>query len=995
MTTPPDLEIKQSFVLRWLPWLVSAGAMVVYLLTLNPWVSLANLPQVGRVTGWTWQPELLSPAYFLVTYPLHWLPAKWIPFGLNLFSAICAALTLGQLVRSIALLPHNSTHEQRERSDSEHALLTIRSSWIPPVMAALVCGFQLTFWEHATNGTIEMFDLLLFAWVIRALLEYRLDGRDAWLMRAALVYAVGMTNNFAMWGFLPIFVIALVWMRGVSFFNLRFLGRLIFFGLLGLSLYLLLPLIASFSKVEPINFWQAFKYNLSLQRGIIFSFPKLPTRGLENMEWLTMVAVCILPILLFSIRWPSYFGDTSRLGVAFTTFIFHLMFGLYLCVCIWTLLDAPFSPRHRGLGLPFLTFEYLAAFCIGYITGYFLLIFRDQITWGRRPPPLTRMINRFVTLLVAILVVLSPVALISKNLPQIRLTNGSMMSSFADAVGEGLPNSAVILSDDPRRLLITQAWLGKTGRLNDFIGLDTQSLKWPAYHRYLQWRYGSKWGSTVDQKREVLFEPVELIELLTSLAKRSEVWYLHPSFGYYFERFYLEPHGLAYQLRQLGTNSMLPPALDSALLQQNEAFWTKITDQCLQPILAVTKPREPNVKMDLAERALRALGIPPDQNAQAKMLGNYYSRGLNEWAVELQKAGELAKAGADFQLTRQLNPDNIVAQFNLEYNQNLRDGKNKPIDLPTSVEDQFGKARTWDQVLSENGPYDEPGFCYAQGDTYMRNGLFRQAAQCFDRVRTLLPDDAASRLWLTHLYVINRLPDKALELIAELKNNRERFNLTTNNYHQLVGLEAKAYFVRNDAAQTIKLLDSALNKSPNDEDLLRTVTSVYFETGQFSNALAVIERHLGLTPDNPGLLLNQAVIQMQIKSYDRAIDPLTRVLDLQATNATARFYRAICSLQSDQLDDAKKDYEEVEKVPPQLLIQQFRVYPFQVYYGLGEIAYRRKDTNAAIGYYQAYLTNSVPNTEEAKSVSRRLQELKGEKSPPDQSKEQKAKPEKS
>jgi len=48
-----------------------------------------------------------------------------------------------------------------------------------------------------------MLDLLLFAYVIRNLLEFRLDGRESWLLKASLVYGAGMTNNWAMIGFFP------------------------------------------------------------------------------------------------------------------------------------------------------------------------------------------------------------------------------------------------------------------------------------------------------------------------------------------------------------------------------------------------------------------------------------------------------------------------------------------------------------------------------------------------------------------------------------------------------------------------------------------------------------------------------------------------------------------------------------------------------------------------------------------------------------------------
>jgi tetratricopeptide (TPR) repeat protein len=970
MTMESELKNKHGFGARVLPWLLAAGALAVYLLTLNHWVSLANLPQVARTAGWTWQPELLSPAYMVATYPLRWLPAKWIPLGLNLFSALCAVLTLAQLARSVALLPHDRTHEQREREKSDYSLLTIRLAWLPPALAVLVCGLQLTFWEHATNGTTEMFDLLLFAWVIRALLEYRIDGRDSWLFRAALVYGAGMTNSFAMWGFLPVFITALVWIRGLGIFNPRLLGRIALCGLIGLSLYLLPPLMASLSKIEPMSFWQALKTNLALQKNIIFLYPKLPTRNLENLEWVVLVVVCILPTLLFSIRWPSYFGDTSQLGIRLATVIFHFMFGLYLCVCVWCLFDAPFSPRYHGYGfVSFLTFYYLAALSVGYFAGYFLLVFSNRPVRGRLPAPSARTLNRIVLALVITLAVAAPVGLVFKNLPHIRTTNGPIVRDFAAALTEGLPKSGILLSDDPRRLLMAQAWLAQAGRMKDFLALDTQALVWPGYHRFLRSQYGEKWQPTADAKRREGFAPLSLLQLMTQLGKTNEVWYLHPSFGYYLENFYAEPHGLVYQLKPYGTNSLLPPPLAAQLLADNEKFWAKMSDQYLKPVLAVTAPREPGVKSSFAERCFEAAHLPPEKNAQTLTIGTFYSRAINEWGGEAQKSGDLEKAAIYFELAHKLNADNIVAEINQEYNKNLRAGQRAPIQLLKSVEDRFGKYRTWDQVMGENGPYDEPGFCYAQGYAFLRGGLYRQAAQAFDRVRTFSPEDAPSRIWLAQLNLMTRLPDKTLEMTRELRNHPERFILSVTNRNELLALETRAYFARNEPGLAVNMLETAVEQSPKDQHLLATATAVYFANGRYSNALAIINRHLQIAPDNPLLLVNKGVASMQANAYNEAIEPLTRALTLQSSNYTALLYRAISYLRSDQLEAAQKDYESLQRIFPAT---------YQIYYGLGEIAYRRKDTNAAIRSYEAYLTNSVP-IEEGKFVSQRLKELKGEK----------------
>ena len=956
---------------------MAAGALALYLLTLNHWVSLSSLTQAGRIAGWTWQPELQSPVYYVATYPLRWLPAQWVPLGLNLFSGLCAALVLAQLARSVALLPHDRTHEQREREKSDYSLLTIGVAWFPPVVAALVCGLQLTFWENATNGTGEMLDLLIFAWVIRALLEYRIDGRDKWLFGAALVYGVGMTNNYAMWGFLPAFVAAIIWVRGMSFFNARFLTRAILLGLAGLSLYLLLPLLSSLSDNPAANFWQALKINLGAQKYVLLAYPKVPTRDLDNVEWVILVVVCVLPVLLYSIRWPSYFGDTSQLGIRMATIVFHFMFALYLCVCIWCLFDAPFSPRHKGLGLPFLTFYYLAALSVGYFTGYFLLVFSNLPVRGRLPSPSMRTLNRIVVALVVALTVIAPAALAVRNLPQIRTTNGSILRDYAAALAEGLPQSGILLSDDSRKLLLTQAWLARTGRLNDFILLDTQALSWSTYHRFLQRLYPTKWKPFLDAKSSGALDPVSLVQILTELAKSAELYYLHPSFGYYFEYFHLEPHKLVYQLKRFGNDSLLAPPLAPELIAANESFWTKVADQYLKPVLAVTAPRKPGTPFTFAEQAFKSTHVPREANAQALTVGAFYSRALNEWGAEVQKVGDLDKAAAHFELASQLNPENIVAQINLEYNRNLRAGQHAALKLPQSVEDRFGKYRTWDEVLSENGPYDEPGFCYAQGDLFLRSGHYRQAAQAFERVRAFSPNDLSSRMRLAQLNLLARLPDNALQIVEEVRGHPGQFTLTRTNQNDLLGIEARAYFVKSRPEQAVNLFAQAVEREPQDQHLLMTATGVYFENGSFTNALLTLDRLLKIAPDSPFALVNRGVVSMQLNAFDDAIKHFTRAWTVQTNNYTALLYRAACQIRANHLDAAQQDYETLRRALPTL---------YQVHYGLGEISYRRKDTNAAIRHYENYVayavpsaTNAAPNAEEVNQVASRLAELKGGK----------------
>ena len=72
-----------------------------------------------------------------------------------------------------------------------------------------------------------------------------------------------------------------------------------------------------------------------------------------------------------------------------------------------------------------------------------------------------------------------------------------------------------------------------------------------------------------------------MIPMFSTLEKSNAVFYLHPSFGLYFERFYLEPHGLAYRFQSYTSTNPLLPALSQELVDENEAFWSKADSQAL------------------------------------------------------------------------------------------------------------------------------------------------------------------------------------------------------------------------------------------------------------------------------------------------------------------------------------------------------------------------------------------------------------------------------
>ena len=562
---------KSGFAHARLPWLIVVAALMVYVLTLNRWVSLASLAVVAGVANPEAALPLNAPLHFLWTFPFRWLPATWQAVGLNIFAAVCGALTLGLLARSVALLPHDRTREQRQRERGDFSLLSIPTAWAPPLFAALICGLQLSFWEHASAATGEMLDLLLFAYIIRCLLEHRIDQRESWLTRSALVYGIAATNNYAMLGFLPAYLTALIWIKGSSFFEFRFVARMFGWGTVGLTLYLLLPLLAALNEQSGLGFWQALRFELVGEKEALLRFPRV----IVLLAGLTS----LLPTILVAIRWPSSFGETSPAGAVITTLLFRVVHFAFLAAGIWTTFDGKISARslvdgkllqftdEARSGVPFLTFYYLGALCLGYFVGYFLLVFGTSTgkTW-QKVRPTTRWVNRMMAGLVWLVVIVAPAGLLYKNLPAIRVNDGSVLQAFVRSATSGLPaNGAIALCDDQYLFGLVQAELRRSARDAGPLVANTRLMPFAVYQKALHKQFPNRWPALPAADAPINYlNPLYLIQEVVTLARSNEVYYLHPSFGYYFEPLYLQPHGLVHRLQLYTTNVVSPPPLTPA-----------------------------------------------------------------------------------------------------------------------------------------------------------------------------------------------------------------------------------------------------------------------------------------------------------------------------------------------------------------------------------------------------------------------------------------------
>jgi hypothetical protein len=269
----------------WLAGSIATVALVVYLLTLAPGLTSANFGADGgdliaaaRTLG---VPHPSGyPTYTLLAWLFTQLPVGVIAFRVNLFSAVCAAAAVGLFFATA----------QRLIPAKEYPLLL-------PVAASFSLAFSTLLWSQAVIS--EVYALLSFfaALLLWLLVRWRDGGSDGILWLAALLFGLGLGNHLTLIFFAPA-ALVLLWPERQRWFRIRVLLPAAGLLVLGLSVYLYLPLAARHRP--PVNWgnpqtWRGFLWVVTGEQYQHFAF------GLEPEA---------LPGRIFG--WAQLLGDQFR-----------------------------------------------------------------------------------------------------------------------------------------------------------------------------------------------------------------------------------------------------------------------------------------------------------------------------------------------------------------------------------------------------------------------------------------------------------------------------------------------------------------------------------------------------------------------------------------------------------------------------------------------------------------------------------------------------------
>ncbi len=967
-------------LLRRLPVQVTLAAFFVYVLTFSHGVTLASLSLTAKIAGWDWQPMIGQPLLCLLTLPLRLLPAGWVILGLNLFSALCGALALGVLARSLEL------------ADWDRPLTTLGvwPSKLPIIFACTVCGLEFNFWQESTAGTGEMLQNLLLASAILCALNFR-SARNMrwlqmgnqpdnfislemsaseirWLQTATFTWGMGMAENWMMLLTLPLFLGALVWLGKSELLKRNLIIRLTLVGLVGfVGVFMISPLWNTLAPHSPWGFGEAWLKSFIGYKNLLANLRDYFWRGFR-MTSLAAVIFYLVPILpvIIRLRDTGTF-DKFLLVDQFQVWTYRCLRLAVLLACLWLAFDPIVGPRQimlkqTGLALPFLSLDYLLGLGAGFLLGNFLLAALAKPKEAYRPPNIleTCFERAFVPASIFLAAIIS-IGLLARNAPAITLANRQSLGQFGTAALNSLPTSGgIVLSDDPQRLFVFQAAAAQN-ESRKWLALDTRQLSSQSYRQQFAGHWSGDWLTNLDKGS---LNPTGMIKLIHGLAQSNNIFYLHPSFNYLSEDFYSTPLGLTFGLNPYDAKAINPPPLTAETIARNEKFWDDLAPQ-LDAIEQACAPERNGFNPALKSIYAR-FHFQPVPPVQSRRLAVWYAVALDDWGVRLQRAGQFLAAQKRFQQALALDANNAAVDLNLQCNSNLIAGAKQDLSAVDTLGARSGSFPKMASFINTYGPVDETAFCYLLGNACYQAGLPRESIQQFERVRILAPDTEAPQIALIRLYTRYGHEAQAQELINHLRTETPSISGTNSLDTELSLLEANTWLAETNPANASSVLQTMLKTHPNDARVAEVVLQTYLSFGDYTNALQLVDQQLASDPNNLTALFNQGTIYLKLGLFTNALPSFDRALTV-SNLPPIRLARAVARVEAGQYDAAEADYLELEKDATNHL---------PIDSGLAEIAMRRHDTNRAIEYLERCLAELPSENPQHDLVASRIAALK-------------------
>ncbi len=249
------------------PEIICLAFLVLYFLTAAPSLGWRDAPEFA-VTSYTLGIAHPAgfPTYSLLSKAMTFLPLGSIPFRVTLFSVLMAVFCLYLLYLLV----------ERLASDEKNGDTAPKAAVWAAAATTLVFGLTRTAWGNATGTEVYVLNLFFLGITLYAGLRWAAGNQDAWLYAAGFLYGLAAGNHASVAFYLPAFLIYFflnsrqdTWRRFIY---------LIFFFLVGFSVYIYLPLRSTANPTidwgNPET-WSAFWRHITDRKDAGFHFQEV------------------------------------------------------------------------------------------------------------------------------------------------------------------------------------------------------------------------------------------------------------------------------------------------------------------------------------------------------------------------------------------------------------------------------------------------------------------------------------------------------------------------------------------------------------------------------------------------------------------------------------------------------------------------------------------------------------------------------------------------
>ena len=937
-----------------LPWILGLVFFAIYFISLNYWVSVDTLSVLAPVMGWDfWSLQMNHPIFQLIMLPFSMLPERLAIIGINLLGAFLASMTLVWLARSVMLLPQDRFYDQSIRNDDPDGIYEGKFFWLPPVLAVCSLGLLFNFWVGATNILPQILNVFFLSYIIRNTLEHRLDDEDHWIYKAAVVYSIALVNNWLMVLFFPLWVGAILWINIDDPRRfLRLMIRSFFFFLPGLIFFLYIPIAEAIAAKSDLGFWDLLKMSLGIYVRSVASIPLYMLFIFSTFS--------IIPLIFLSIRWDAKSDGGNGFDAILTRGGLGAMNLIFFFYSMAIAFDLPLCPRYLSPGFYGLEFHLIAALVMGYTAGYLMVVFGEKIVDSRKKREKTGIFMKIFSPLMLGIVFITGVGMIGGliylNYPVVKAYQGDSLyllgKNFLQDINKNRelePDKGMTLfADEARLIYLVKATQARMGDTHKDIFVNTQYISYPWYHRRMEKFFPDRWKDlTADAPRKIYYlDNPMVIQWMYSYSKTEEIYYLHPSFGYFFEACRPTPAGILTKLTPYDDKDLSLWKLTPEEAQQAIEYWKGIEDT----IVNTLHPVQEDVK---------GINNPEDY------VSYYYSRVLNNYGVELNKIG-MKEQSLDFcRKALELNPNNLSAMLNLNFYET--GAENLDDEATRKKEKIFSMYRSeWPLVLTYCGVLDVPTILSQQGLFYTQGHLWRQAFQCFLRVEEFAPDNIHNMISLAYADFMIGESERALSLIRKAKDGLQKAKPNDPGMATLTLQEAGCLITLGRLDEARALLDKLRLDYPADNRIEQTLIRLLFERKEYDLVLPMIDRQLKIAPDDPQLRYRKALCLLGLERDSEALTLLDGLYHKNPDLTQVSQLRRSVLLKMGKFKEVREEYES------DLIRNENNVRAMM---GLGDVAEREGRKEDALEWYNKAMTNRAAVPYQIEWIEDRLNKM--------------------